>query len=142
VIGSVGEMPAQLAAQARQQTACKGIPGIEAQPGPGTAPPPGSIVPEQFRRGYEHPGHAAPSPQSGPACDYPVPEGQPAAEDFTRPYLQPGHAAASPAARDSGMPQHALSPVAGVHGSGPGADAIRAHMSRFSMTSPSLRDGQ
>jgi hypothetical protein len=135
---SVGEARALL----DRHGARKAIAGLDAEPGPGTFREPGTISPEDFRRGYEHPGHAAPSPQSGPPCDFPVPQGQPAAEDFTRAYLQPGHAAASPAVRDSGMPQHAPSPLPQVHGTGPAAAGIAAHMARYSMTSPSLRGGQ
>ncbi len=115
---------------------------IEAQRGPGTFREPGPISPEDFRRGYLDAGHAAPSPLHEPPRDFPVPEGQPSAEDFTRGYLQPGRAAASPAVRDSGMPQHAPSALAQVHGTGPAAAGLAAHMARYSMTSPSLRGGQ
>jgi hypothetical protein len=148
--------PAHAADEAAMEAACAGeghcdsrpLTGedarkaIEAQRGPGTFREPGPISPEDFRRDYLDAGHAAPSPLHQPPRDFPVPEGQPAAEDFTRGYLQPGHAAASPAARDSGMPQHQLSGSLAVHGTGPAAAGIAAHMARYSMTSPSLRGGQ
>ena len=69
----------------------------DATPGPGSFPTPSHPMPGQFRRPYEQAGHAAESPQAGPARSFPVTEGAPMATDFTRGYLTSGHATDSPA---------------------------------------------
>jgi hypothetical protein len=69
----------------------------DATPGPGSFPTPGHVTPQQFRRPYLDAGHAAESPQAGPAHSFGVPTGQPSAEDFTRPYITEGRAADAPA---------------------------------------------
>lgn len=123
--------------------AAKALGQLEAAEGPGRYMEPGAAADAgAYDRPYLDAGHSAPSPQHAPPNDFPLPQAPPAAEDFTRGHLQAGHAAASPAVRDAGMPGHQMSPMAQVHGSGPGADAIRAHMARYSSPSPSGRGGQ
>ena len=68
----------------------------DATPGPGTAPTPGHVMPQSFRRPYISGGHAAASPQAMPARTFPVISDHPEAQDFQRGYLQGGHAAQSP----------------------------------------------
>jgi hypothetical protein len=54
--------------------ACKSIADQRgATPGPGTAPEPGTIAPEDFGRGYLDAGHAANSPMAGPPNTPPMP---------------------------------------------------------------------
>lgn len=55
----------------------KSIPGIEAEPGPGSFREPGTIGPEDFGRGYLDAGHAAPSPQQGAPNVAPLPPAHP-----------------------------------------------------------------
>jgi hypothetical protein len=94
--------------------------------GPAQGMPGQDVSPGRFRRGYEDPGHSAPSPQSGPPCDFPVPSGQPAPGDFGRHYLVAGHAAGSPA---NTAPQvQPLPPgLSATHGAGPAELGLAAH---------------
>jgi len=105
-----------------------GEPGPEnargAYPGPGDFGRPDGIDPGEFTRGYLGQGHSAPSPQSGPPCDFPVPKGQPAPGDFGRRYIAPGHAAQSPA--NTGTTRQHPPGLAQVHGSGPIAAQVAA----------------
>jgi hypothetical protein len=82
------------------------IPGLEAQPGPGSFTEPGQVSPEDFQRGPLQEGHAATSPLHGPPNTSPVP----------------------PQVRDM------LTPLgARVTGGGPIAGGIRDHQARAAM---------
>lgn len=68
----------------------------DATPGPGSAPTPGHVMPQSFRRPYISAGHAAESPQAEGARTFPVISDHPQAQDFQRGYLSAGHASESP----------------------------------------------
>jgi hypothetical protein len=69
----------------------------DANPGPGTAPVPGSISPGKFNRPLITGGHEASSPgHAGPAAPPPAASGAPDAHDFARPPLSAGHQSPSP----------------------------------------------
>ena len=80
----------------------------DATPGPGTAPTPAHVSPQQFRRPYIHEGHAAPSPLAAGPHSFAVPEGQPSAADYHRPLITAGHATDSP---DNDTPRHEPQPA-------------------------------
>ena len=76
----------------------------DATPGPGSAPTPGHVMPQSFRRPYISAGHAAESPQAEGARTFPVISDHPQAQDFQRGYLSAGHASESPDNRDGVAP--------------------------------------
>jgi hypothetical protein len=77
----------------------------DANPGPGTAPTPGEITAQRFRRPYIAAGHAADSPQArGPNTASIPASGGITAGDYTRGYLGTGHAADSPANKGEDTP--------------------------------------
>jgi hypothetical protein len=80
----------------------------DATPGPGTAPTPAHVSPQEFRRPYIHEGHAAPSPLAAPPHSFAVPGGQPSAADYHRPLITAGHATDSP---DNDTPRHEPQPA-------------------------------
>ena len=68
----------------------------DANPGPGTFPEPGELMPGQFKRPYLTEGHANPSPGRGGSVDAKVPTEDVEAADFHRDHLDAGHASDSP----------------------------------------------
>jgi hypothetical protein len=94
--------------EGRGREARKAISDIGAEPGPGRFTEPGSIEPQDFRRGPLDSGHAAVSPQQGPPNVPPLPP-------QGRGILEP-------------LPQSATPVVAGH--AGPITDTIKAHQAR------------
>ena len=68
----------------------------DANPGPGSAPTPGEMSAERYRRPYISEGHAAPSPGQDPPNTSPIHPGHLAASQFGRGPLTEGQAADSP----------------------------------------------
>lgn len=68
----------------------------DANPGPGSAPTPGEMSAERYRRPYISEGHAAPSPGQDPPNTAPIHPGHLAASQFGRGPLTEGQAADSP----------------------------------------------
>ena len=96
------------------------IPGIEAEPGPGTSTQPGQIKPEDFRRPYVEAGHAARSPLAQPPRESPLP---PAERGVVTPVQLPGM------------------PVLAGH-NGPIVQAMAAHQARAIPSRPPARGQQ
>jgi len=77
----------------------------DANPGPGSAPTPGTISATRYRRPLITAGHEAPSPgSSAPQPAAHIPDGQIMASQFTRGPITSGHEAPSPANKGVGMP--------------------------------------